>query len=133
MKRNTTGRWELGSHGAASDMLIIDPAKGQQIGTVRKPKMAMPWPRGEQHQRPDRAARWLAKHDRGQRGLSLKEFRKEQERKRKQTRRKQEADRVIIGGNGEQRRGQVIRRRRPVNAALDTLVAPADDVGHPRL
>ena len=100
MKRNRTGRWELGSHGAASDTRIIDPATGQQICTMRKAKMARPWPRGEQQQRPDRAARWLAKHDRGQRGLSLKQFRKEQERKRKQTRRMQEADREIMWGTG---------------------------------
>jgi hypothetical protein len=80
---------------------MIDPATGQQIYTVRKAKMAMPWPRGEQQQRPDRAARWLAKHDKGQRRLSLKKSLKEEERKRKQIRRKQEADREIIGGNGE--------------------------------
>ena len=101
MKRNRTGRWELGSHGAASNVRMIDPATGQQIYTVRKAKMAMPWPRGEQQQRPDRAARWLAKHDKGQRRLSLKKSLKEEERKRKQIRRKQEADREIIGGNGE--------------------------------
>jgi hypothetical protein len=89
MKRKRTGRWELGSHGAASDMRIIDPAKGHQIGTVRKAKVARPWPRVEQQQRPDRAARWLAKRDRGQRGLSLKELRKEEERKRKKIRHKQ--------------------------------------------
>jgi hypothetical protein len=33
----------------------------------------------------------------------MNELLKEQERKRKQIRRKQEADRVIIGGSGEQR------------------------------
>ena len=61
-------------------MRIIDPATGQ----LRKAKIARPWPRVEQQQRPNRAARWLAKHDRGRRGLSLKELLKEWQRKRKQ-------------------------------------------------
>ena len=98
MERKRTKRWELGSNGAASDVRIIDPATGQQIGTMRKAKVATLWPRLEQQQRRDRTARWLVNHDRGQRGLSLKELRKDEERKRKQTRRKQHADREIMWG-----------------------------------